>query len=168
MIYPSSEARFAQNLRRAHTTSPAGALPAIAATTTQPSGTGVVQAPAPSGWVPRWLRLLPFGTGADNATFTLQVLGWTCIDSLWVPTILFEAVCTLSTFVGIAGQPVTNSERFADTIGAPAKGTAGVDCVVLSPADNTPASVQVDCKGCSIIEVRVGGTANGNALYAWV
>jgi hypothetical protein len=168
MITPILEARANPNLRRAFTTSPSGALPAIACASTQPTGAGVLVNPIVTGWANRWLKLLPFGTGADNDTYTLQVLGWGCIDNLWVPTILFQATCTLSTFVGLSGQPVTNSERFADTIGTPAKGTAGVDCIIISTADNTPSSVLIDCKGSQLVEVRVGGTANGNALYAWV
>jgi hypothetical protein len=168
MINPVLEARSVPNLRRAFATSPSGSLPAIACTTTQPSGAGVIAIQPVAGWSNRWLKLLPFGTGSDNDTFTLQVLGWSCVENLWVPVILFQTVCTLSTFVGLSGQPVTNTERFADTFGTPAKGTAGQDCVLISPADNTPSVVQVDCKGSQVVEVRVGGTAAGNALYAWM
>lgn len=169
MISPILEARAVPNLRRAFATSPANAsAPAIAAAATTPSGSSVISPQPLTGWSNRWLKLLPFGSGADNATSTLQILGWHCVDNLWVPTILFEAVCTLSTFVGLSGQSVTNNERFADTVGTPAKGTLNTDCIVLSPADNTPAQVQLDCKGSQLVEVRTFGNANGNALYAWV
>jgi hypothetical protein len=45
---------------------------------------------------------------------------------------------------------------------------AALRTLILSQPDDSSTRVQVDCKGAALIEIRVGGTANGNALYAWV
>lgn len=160
MIQQVHQVQLAPSFRRAD---PANAADSLAVASAPPVGL----ARPTNGFSPRWLRLLPFAAGSDDGTFVLQVVGWTRVGTLWVPTILYQATCTLSTFVGVSGGTVTNSERFADTIATTAnKGGAGVDCVVLSPADNTPAHVLVDAKGTELVEVRA--SASGNALYAWL
>lgn len=158
------DVQLAPSLRRQN---PANASGSLAATTTAPAAAAVLPRPTVGGFTPRWLRLLPFGTGSDNATFTLQVVAWSNVSGLWVPSILYEATCTLSTSVGVAGAAVVATERFADTITSTAnKGNANVDVVVLSPADNTPGHVVIDVKGAEMVEVRA---AAGNAvLFAWL
>ncbi len=97
------------------------------------------------------------------------MLGWRPSGALWIPTILAEVSCTLSTAVGVAGQDILDTERIADTISG-VIGTAGSDYQIFSPANNTPAYILVDTKGCPDIEVLFSvGTATGaNALIAFV
>ncbi len=156
--------QYATGAQRAN---PANANGSLAVTTTPPANDGVLRRPTVGGFTPSRLRLWPFGTGSDNGTHTLQVVGWQCVSGLWFPSILYEATVTLSTFVGAADQAVIATERFCDTIATTAnKGNANVDAVVLSPADNTPAHVVIDVKGSQFVEVRA--SSGGNALYAWL
>lgn len=156
--------QYASGLRRAN---PANSSGSLACTTTEPSNAGVLVRPTKGGFTPNKLRLLPFAAGSDGGTFTVQVVAWSNVSGLWVPSILYEGVATLSTFVGVAGAAVVETERFADTLTiASNKGNTGVDTVVLSPADNTPAHVVIDVKGAELIEVRA--SSSGNALYAWL
>lgn len=144
-------------------------FPARVPTATQPSGAGVLGDPIVQG-APQWVQVVPFGDGADDSTFDLQVIGWKVSDlGLWVPTILAQAACTLSTAVGVDGYEVTSALRFADTI-ALTQVRADVDSKVSSPTGNLVASFQVETRGCAFIEVTFNlGTATGaNALVAWV
>jgi hypothetical protein len=95
-------------------------------TVVEPTSDGVVNLAWPhGGTVPQSLLVLPYGLGSDNDAFDLRVIGWRHIGAvgqgpalaaLWVPTILVEVTCTISAAVGVAGSPVLNTERFADTI----------------------------------------------------
>ena len=146
-------------------------FPAFAPTATQPSGAGVL-APPGAGWAPVRLIVVPFGAGADDSTFDIKVVGWRECAGLWVPCTLFEATATLSAAVGVAGTGVLAAERFADTVSDPVagKGTKGADCLILTPADDTPAQVILDARGSQFIQILFDlGTATGaNALVAWV
>ncbi len=153
-------------LRRAYTANSTDtAFTAPVATTTKPTGTGVIDY---GNDAPAWLRVLPFGTGSDNDTFDVRIIGWSLIESLWVPVILCQFSATLSAFVGVAAAAVINTERFADTISDPATGfgEAGVTCQPQSPANDTPGFMLLDTVGCTVFRVdidRTGATA-GNAL----
>ncbi len=169
MLTPVQTVYGATNYRRARTTNQSGAPSAPVAQLAQPTGEGVLDVLVESGWVPSFVKLIPFGSGADNSTLTIQVIGWHEAGGVWVPTILFQSTATLSTFVGVGTTTgLRAADRVADTIADPAagKGTKNVDCWIGTPADNTPAHVVVDTKGCREIEVRMGDT--GNALYAWL
>lgn len=111
------------------------------------------------------LMFTPYGSGADNATFSARVTGWRSISAiglttLWVPTRLMELSCLLSTSVGIAAAAVINTERFCDTITQVAS-TAMISTVeIYSPADNSPGWVLADGLGFELIEFTVDlGTA---------
>lgn len=147
------------------TNSDATSFPAVAATTTRPSGAGVVDLAANP---PAWLKLVPFGAGADDSTFDLRLVGWSLVGSLWVPTILVQFGCTLSAAVGVSGADVTDSERFADTLGDPTAnfGEAGVDCQPHSPQNDTPGFYLVDAGGCTVFRVDfdLTGADGANAL----
>lgn len=144
-------------------------FPAKVPTTTQPSGAGVVGDPIVQG-APQWVQVVPFGEGADDSTFDLQVIGWKVSTlGLWVPTILAQAACTLSTAVGVDGYEVTSSERFADTISL-TQVLTNVDSKVSSPAGNLVGSFQVETRGSAFIEVifDLGTATAANALVSWV
>ncbi len=111
------------------------------------------------------LKVIPYGVGLDDQTFDFRVIAWNEVSGLYIPTTLTQASATLSTAVGVAGAVVTNSERFADTIVA-SLGNAGVDVNVISPANNTPAHLVIDLKGCELVEIIFDMTSatSGNAL----
>jgi hypothetical protein len=161
---------YVSKLQRVRATSSADAtFPSRTPTATAPSGAGVVNDPIVGQETPEWVQILPFGDGADNATFDLRVIGWKPTDlGLWVPTILAQAACTLSTAVGANGFEVTASQRFADTI-VLTQVLANVDSKLASPANDTPGSFQVQTRGSVLIEVIFDlGTATGaNALVSW-
>lgn len=126
------------------------------------------------GWSPTKMMVSPYGTGADNSTASIRVIGWREAGDagIWVPVLLFESAITLCAFVGLAGKTVLDTERFADTIADPAAGfgTKGQDCWIVSPANDTPAHFVVDCKGCQKLEILVKCTTATalNALVTWV
>lgn len=126
------------------------------------------------GLLPNIVKFIPYGTGADNATFTILVVGFTHILTdanasavEWVPQPIAELTCTLSSFVGVSGSTITDSDRFVDTIAIASVGNSNVDVVISSNALNYPASFSVDCKSCEYIGLLMkGGTATtSNALY---
>lgn len=152
---------------------------ALVPTATAPSGDGMIEwaggMSIPTGgrdWVigptnhaPNWLQVIPFGAGDEDSTFDLRVTGWSRTEdsSLWVPVTLAQVTCTLSAAVGVAGKLVINTERFADTIVQ----VLGSDSMqILSPADDTIASVLIDGMGFRYLQITADlGTATGaNAL----
>lgn len=153
-------------------------FPSRIPTTTEPTGDGVLSVPNPGQVSPTNAMIVPFGVGSDNHTFDLRVIGWrkvtgSGLTSLWVPVVLGQFACTLSTAVGVANTPVSASNRFADTISR----TLGIENVadqVVSPAgaslDNLVGHILMDVKGFSKIELNfdVGTAASGNALVAWM
>jgi len=158
-------------LQRVRATSSTDAnFPSKAPTATAPSGDGVVSDPLAGNAAPEWLQVIPFGDGADNATFDLRVIGWKPTPlGLWVPTILAQAACTLSASVGANSYEVTASQRFADTISLTLV-QANVDSKVSSPVNDTPGSFQVQTRGSVLVEVifDMGTATGGNALVSWV
>lgn len=140
------------------------------ATVTAPSGTGVSATRIIGEFSNSAIAVVPFGAGADNSTFDLRILGWRATgNGLYVPTILCQVACTLSTSVGVAGADVLDTERFVDTLTL-SLGNAGVDCQVFSPANDTPSHVIVDTKGVSFVEFLfdMGTATSGNALFAFI
>lgn len=150
-------------------------------TATEPSGdagtatgSSVIElAPPPGGIARGGLVIVPYGAGADNATFSFRVIGWRFVGvdpqtRLWIPATLVEVTATLSTVVGVAGYQVIDTERFADTL-ILVVGSASVNNVIISPADNTIAHVMVSTSSFQKIELSftTGGLAtNCNALVA--
>lgn len=128
------------------------------------------------------VQVLPFGVGADDATFSMRIIGWQksiglvgkeVLDTeLWVPLVLVEVLCTLSTFVGVAGRYVLDTERLVDIITlVGTTGNAGVDVDIVSPGNNTPGRLLVDLLGSSVLEVQftTGGSATScNALLGYL
>lgn len=120
---------------------------------------------------------VPYGIGSDTNTFSMRIIGWDRIWTtsatqrieLWVPVLLAEFLCTLSSGLpGIATAPVLNTEYFCNTITT----TYGNDNV--SSERNNPAAAGllchavVDLKGFHKIEVTfsTGSSATScNALY---
>jgi hypothetical protein len=139
------------------------------ATVTEPTNEGVINlVPGTSGLSPQNLLVIPFGAGADNATMSVRVIGWTNISTLWIPFVLAEYDATLSAAVGIAAQSVINTDRFADTLALVAnQGTDAQGTTKVSPANDVPGHFTVSSKGCKKMELvfKVGTATNANALY---
>ena len=141
-------------------------------TTTKPSGDCIID--RESGVVSNYLMIIPFGTQADGARFSIRVLGWSNVagadGDIWIPVKLLNAAeCILGTAQGVDGSNViagtgVTATFIADTITT----VTGTDLVeVVSPADNTVAHLTLDTKGFEIIEVFfLRNTADScNALY---
>lgn len=148
------------------------AYPTIQPTATEPSGSGVLSPfISTNKTARRWLKLIPFGTDAADETFVLLVTGWEYTGDLWVPVTLCEVTCTMGTKTGVASKTVVNTEYFADTLAiVGTSGNSNVSFEMLSPADNTIASILVDTKGCHKVQVsaKAGTGVNGNALFRWL
>lgn len=161
---------YSEKLERVRATSSTDAnFPSKVPTATVPTGAGVVVDPVVRG-APQWIQVVPFGDGADNATFDLRVIGWKPTTlGLWIPTVLAQAACTLSAAVGENGYEVTASQRFVDTISL-TQVQANVDSKVSSPTGDLVGSFQVETRGSTLIEITFDlGTATGaNALISWV
>lgn len=162
---------YVSKLQRVRATSSADAtFPSRVPTATAPTGAGVVNDPIVGQGAPDWVQVIPFGDGADNATFDLRVIGWKVSDlGLWVPTVLAQAACTLSAAVGVNTYEVTASQRFADTITL-TQVLTNVDSKISSPTGDLVGSFQVQTRGCVLVEIIFDlGTATGaNALVSWV
>jgi len=168
---------FSDAFRRVRTTnSTDSAFPARTATTTEPTGQGIVNLSRPDYGQPvqEWVQFLFYGTDAANETFDARILGWRKVitesdgtaTALWVPTIIAQVACTLSTFTGVSGAVVTNTEFFCDTLAVTLANTLQVQ--VNSQTNDTPGNVLVNTVGYNKLEVLfdMGTAASGNALIA--
>lgn len=150
-------------------------------TATGPSVINFRNSPNPSMPVQNGIQLLFYGVGANDNTFSCRILGWAnmCNDranvfadsaQIWIPVVLAEVAVTLSsTPVGLAGANILATELFADTITI--TGTTanpGINCNIVSPANNTIARMFLDAEGYQYIEAQftTGGSATScNGLY---
>lgn len=153
-----------------------------AGVTTKPSGNLVYPIADPGYSFRSRVRVFPIGIGADGDAFSIRVWGWNRCGSgndvggiIWIPSILGEFTCTLSTFVGVAGSPVLNTERFADTLGLVAKigeptTTANTTrdglTELYSPENNTPAWVEFSLRGAELLEFDFDQTTNTPTMNA--
>ena len=148
-----------------------GSFPTIVPTVTEPTGTGVIQsvptARQQGGPVADTIFLIPFGTGADDSTFDIAIIGWRLVGTLWTPIMLARVTCTLSATVGVAGQNIDATHRLSD-LQSIVVGNVGVDVSVGNPGNDFPGWIIVDAKGFSKLQVIFNlSTATGaNALYA--
>lgn len=120
--------------------------------------------------------LYPFGTDADNETFSINVYLWkkcaassTTTSNLWVPFYVGGFDVTLSsTLNGVAGGLISDSEYLADTITEMATNTWDDRLVtVRSYANNQLAEIAINTEGYEKLEVRFDMVlaASGNVLY---
>ena len=123
--------------------------------------------------------IAPYGTGSNNNTFSLRVIGWRIVGEtgdqtftslLWWPVTLCELACTLSATTGVAGRIISNTERAVDTI-VLTTGNANVNNSIVSPADDTIAHCTIDLEGFQKIEYTfdTGSSATDcNLLWALI
>ena len=154
------------------------------ATITEPTGAGVIDLIGNGIVVPSWMRILPYALGDDDDVFDLRLIGWGRIGALWIPTHIAQFTCTVSTKVGVSGQSVLDTERFADTIiihatiaaqprttdvdsgGAAASGRIEI----VSPANNLIGSIKLPLQDYEKVEFQfdmtTGDPTSANCLYA--
>lgn len=154
-----------------------GTFPSKVPTVTRPSGDGVIDffkdnnKLAIAGVVPQSLRLLPIGTGANNAVLTgMRVISWDVIYPtgsgtglpLYIPTVLAEFATVFGNIPGIAGAVLGSTYFFMDTITV-VTGNANVSEEVLSNAADLVAHAVVVTKGAQLIEITfdLGANATG-------
>jgi hypothetical protein len=112
------------------------------------------------------LRLGFGGAGADNSTFTYQVIAWYKVsaggDDAFVPVVLAAGTITLSTYVYTVTGMGAVTRRMADTI----TDTLAKSSQVFSPANNTPGSLELNIRGAAGIEIQtcVGTATNADVF----
>src|SRR5580692_10209801 len=158
-------------------------FPTIAPTTVKPTGSGVISFGNSGSICPKWLELIPYGTGVATNTFTMQVIGWTSARSqgsiladLWVPVPLATYAVTLGTGAGVAGSALGSTYLFATTItstGGPTFITSGAAPIVegwfqISPGSNGIAFISQASLGHRFLQVifETGSSTTAcNAIY---
>ena len=134
---------------------------------------GVIQIGSDTEVIPNNLLIVPFGVGNDTNTFVMRILGWRAtkkgsLGVLWIPILLGEFTCTLTTATGVAGAYLVVADKFCDTIAVVGtSGNANVDYVITSPTGDLVAHLTIDLKGCRLVEFQfdMTGATSGNALY---
>jgi hypothetical protein len=149
------------------TNSTASSITAPAATTTKPTGDGVMDMGVLGSC--NAVMFSFFGTATNNQTATALILGWRRVSGLnatdlWVPEKYLLLALTYGALAGVAATPVVASQLFADTIAVTTAFTSAYE--VISAADDQMARVKVDHTGAELVEVRpaIGTATSGNAL----
>jgi hypothetical protein len=169
-------------------------FPSRIPTITEPTGLGDAAAQTTSAVIPltpgngaslgstqsNRALIIPFGAGADDTTFDMRVYGWFSVKGrtggdnaskrLWIPVLLGEFNCTLSTQVGVANSWLATTDRLCDTIAiASTSANQGVSIDVVSDANNTGAHLVIDLKAAQKLEVTfdMTGATNANALVGF-
>lgn len=147
-------------------------LTAKIATATEPTGAGVVDL---TGRRYRKIRVMPFGVGSDNQTYTIRVIGWSQVGStssstlIWVPSLLAAYTVQLCALVGVAGGAVLDTDRFSDTLTlVSVQGTDAQGTTKVAPANDTSSAYFIcELNGAQKVEVSFAQvtTTSANALY---
>ena len=139
------------------------ALAAPSPTTTKPvpGASGVLEAAYQEA-----VRLFFGGTDAADETVNYQVIGWTPLftGTTWIPRVLAKGAFTLGTATyGASGLELGAAAGFlADTVT-----DTIADAVWYSPADNTVAFLEIDCRNCQFIQIQTDlGTAATADVFA--
>lgn len=150
-------------------------FPSRIPTVTKPTGTGVIDIGSTVNDGAQHAFVIPIGTGANNATFSLRLIAWQLVPGsndgnvrdLWVPTILAELTATLSAAVGVDKTPAVSTVRFADTITIVKEPVTVADVtnagsvLIFSQANDLPAWAKVPLHGAQLLEwtITTGGSA---------
>lgn len=164
----SQESKFrkVRTTNSTQTGSFASVVPQVAAPS-ESADDGTVRVVVPSGWVPTRVMVVPFGVGSNDNTLLMRVWGWSEQATLWVPTLLWQGTCTLTSYMpGVAATSVDATNLFCDTIETTV-GNDGVDCQPFSPGNDTVGHLILDTKGCPYLRFlfnRDGSATSANAL----
>lgn len=154
------------------------AFTALAPTTTEPTGAGVVPLTGyPGGLVPEKFKLMVFGTDTADQTGKVRVTGWMRQGAdpnytLWVPTTLVEATFTLGTMAGVANADVAAGQLFADTVAIDAEPVSNADTTddgrvdFFSPANNTIAWIKACTYQAEKLQVQFNLNTSSASLNA--
>jgi len=102
------------------------------------------------------VHIIPIGTDAANETYSFRLWGWAPVDHdvdaavddlIWIPTLINEFAATLGTTVATA---IAADHLVADTI---VLTTGDASSRIISPADNTVASVTIDPVGAHFLTI---------------
>jgi hypothetical protein len=108
-----------------------------------------------------------FGVGANGNAATARITAWRQVSKLWVPKPLLLLTLTGGTQTGVAATEILNTSTFATTIAL--SGSAFTSAYELvSPGDNSIASVKIDFCGAAFIQVDFakGTWTDCNAIAA--
>lgn len=136
--------------------------------TVSPDGNAIVMpgsTDGTGGQIASTLKLMFFGAGADNTTYSIRVIGWVRVNGTWIPEPICAADVILGGIVGAATLALLAADRLADTITV----TSGIGVVrSLATADACPAVLEVGSGGCALITVEFDMVAatSGNALWS--
>lgn len=144
---------------------------AVIPTTTKPSGAGVFDlldiatSLSVGNNVPRFIQLVPFGTDANNETFDMILRGWSRTTgaagtAIWVPQILLNLSVTLG---NIDAAAIGANHFLADTIVVNKGDSDGV----ISPANDTAASIITHLRGCELFAFYFDLTGAAAANCYW-
>lgn len=151
-------------------------------TITKPSGDGVLAFGEGGAIASPFLKIVPIGTGADNNTFGMKIIGWRHTNNnvnqtvlVWVPTTIAIYAVTLGAATGIANSDFPANYFLADTITCTfgptliaAQLPTVLDWAIFSPADDSVGWIKQPSFGFRMIEIifTTGGSATAaNALY---
>lgn len=138
----------------------------------EPSGNLVFPVADPNFEFRSRVRIWPIGLGANNDAYSFRVFGWTRIGSgvapgtFWFYSELGEYSCILGNFIGVAASPVLNTEFFADTVAVVKEPVTTADVTnagtteVFSPANDTPAWIELRLRGVEKLEFDFDQTTN--------
>lgn len=173
----------AEPLRRAlAANSTAAAYPTSVPVAVKPSGAGIFDLydkdlginHRAGNSLQRYVLLIPYGSDAANETFNLQLMGWSRVEDsalapLWVPQLLGLFAVTLGAGTATA---LGASNFLADTIVITKGAADGGYNSLISGANDTPASILVDVRGCEILQfgfdIGDSGAASANCLWRMV
>ncbi len=159
--------------------SPTPTMPSGDAGTATGASVITLSAPSDGSRSQNAIFISPYGTGSNNSTMNLRVIAWHALPSgqdskatLWIPNNLGEFLCTLSAVTGADGTLIDSTNRFADTIVVTVGSTLGGEAAsenIISPANDTIASILLDLKGAQIVELSFNTNSSAtdcNALIA--
>lgn len=140
-------------------------------TTTKPSGDGVFDLLSStyglhqSNVLSKFVQLIPYGIGSDTQTFSMRLWGWSQTNDspkVWIPQLLVELACTITTGTDFAGLVASNYGVDAITVAA-----GDAETALVSPANNMQGSALVHLRGCELIEFDfdMTGATSGNCLW---
>ena len=123
------------------------------------------------------LKLVPYAVGSAGNTFSMRLLGWQPVGPWngqgtdgrqWIPLPLLEVACTLGTTPGIVGLIPDNTHLYASTLTLAAWVNANFSAEVINPGNNYAGYLNLDVKGCPVIEPIFQITASVTAMNVLV